>query len=631
MRRLYLLLTLILFSLKISAQCTVTVTNVTDATCGQNNGSITMEFSGGIPPYAVNLQGIITGSITGAPLTIPNLSPGNYFFSVTDGIGVICTGGMTNVVVGSWGTPIQLSYTTTNPTPPACTNGSITVNVSGGMPPYFYQWSNGSITHNQNGLSSGIYVLYVYDSSGCFAADTITLTCGGANIYSVSGVAYYDLDNDSALGANDIPLANQQIEKQPSGQIIYTDQNGNYIFGDTTGATITLSHLSTNGFSVSNGIPSHTTMVGTSNVSGFNFALGPDSMFHSVSASSYSPLPRCNNNGVFYTSITNQGTYTDSGSVTFNFDPAMVYFTSSPPGTVNGNSLTFSFSNLLPFETRTFISTFTLPGPGTILYTSTTASFVDGLGNILCVDTNPNAIVVRCAFDPNDKAVSPAGVGANNRVDMDTELRYLIRFQNTGNDTAFTVVVTDTIAPGLDINSLYVISTSHVCWIEKIGGELMRFHFDDILLPDSNANEPASHGYVYFRVKGNQNNLDPTVVTNTANIYFDLNPPIATNTTLTTFSNSTVGISDFDYSEIGSIQLSPHPMGENTLLLFDGDKNHSHLLELMDVSGRNVTAGKTFSGTSYLLQRESLTSGMYLIKITDEQSKAIYYTRMIVK
>ena len=630
MRQLYLLVISLLISYHASSQCTVTLVSVNNASCGLNNGSVTLHFSGGVAPYYVNFSGLLVGSPQGQPLVIPNLAPGSYGFSVMDANGVICTGSA-NVVINSWGNPVQVNFTIFHPTCPTCTDGSIVAIATGGQPPYFYQWSNGSTTLNQSGLGSGIYVLYVYDSSGCSSADTVVLSYGGANIYSISGKAYYDLDNDSAFGINDIPLAQQQIEKQPSGQIFYTDQNGDYILGDTTNATFTLTHLSTNGFSVSDGVASHSVAVGSSNLSGFNFNLAPDSMFHSISTSTFTAIPRCNSSVAFQTSITNQGTYIDSGSVTFNFDPQMTYTNSNPSGVVSGNSITFTYSNLYPMETRTFTSGFLLPGAGITLYTSTHATTFDGAGSILSTDTTLNAFLIRCSFDPNDKEVTPAGAGANHQVFMDEELRYLIRFQNTGTDTAFNIIVTDTISPGLNINSLFVISTSHLCWIEKIGGELMRFHFDDILLPDSNVNEPASHGYIYFRVKGLQTNPDPTVVTNSANIYFDFNPPIITNTTLTTFSNSTVGIAPIGGPEAGTIRLSPHPMQESTLLLFDGIKDHSHLLELMDISGRTVKPTVTFKGTSYLLQRESLSSGTYFIKIIDVQNESLYYTKMVVR
>ena len=629
MRQLYLLFISLLFSYHASSQCTVTLVSVNNASCGLNNGSVTLLFSGGVAPYYVNFSGLLVGSPQGQPLVIPNLAPGGYGFSVMDANGVICTGSA-NVVINSWGNPVQVNFTISHPTCPTCTDGSIVAIATGGQPPYFYQWSNGSTTLNQSGLGAGIYVLYVYDSSGCSSADTVVLSYGGANIYSISGKAYYDLDNDSAFGINDIPLAQQQIEKQPSGQIFYTDQNGDYILGDTTNATFTLTHLSTNGFSVSDGVTSHSVAVGSSNLSGFSFNLAPDSMFHSISTSTFTAIPRCNSNVAFQTSITNQGTYIDSGSVTFNFDPQMTYTNSNPPGVVSGNSITFTYSNLYPMETRTFSSVFLLPGAGITLYTSTHATTFDGAGSELSTDTSLNSFLIRCSFDPNDKEVTPAGVGANHQVYMDEELRYLIRFQNTGNDTAFNIIVTDTISPKLNINTLFVIATSHLCWIEKIGGELMRFHFDDILLPDSNVNEPASHGYIYFRVKGLQTNPDPTVVTNSANIYFDFNPPVITNSTLTTFSNTTVGIAPIGGPEAGTIRLSPHPMQESTLLLFDGIKDHTHILEMMDISGRTVKPTVTFKGTSYLLQRESLSSGTYFIKIIDVQNESLYYTKMVV-
>jgi uncharacterized repeat protein (TIGR01451 family) len=631
MRQLYLLLITLLLSFHASSQCTVTLASVNNASCGLNNGSFTLLFSGGVAPHYVNFNGATYWNLTGgSQMTFSNLAPGAYSFSVSDSNGIFCTGSA-NVIVNSWGSPLQVNFNTINPTCPTCTDGSIIAMVTGGFAPYYYQWNNGASTSNLNGLGAGIYVLTVYDTLGCGSIDTVILSYGGVNIYSISGKAFFDVDNDSVYGVNDIPLAHQQIEKQPSGQVFYTDQNGDYVLGDSSGAMITVTHLSTTGFSVSDGITSHSVNVGSSNISGLNFALAPDSMFHSISTSTFSSLPRCFTTVGFQTSITNQGTYIDSGSVTFNFDPLMAYTSSTPSGTISGNSISFSFSNLLPFETRTFTSYFTLPGNGITLYTSTTTATVNGAGNVLSTDTSYVAFLVRCSYDPNDKEVTPAGAGANHQVFMDEELRYLIRFQNTGNDTAFNIIVTDTISPKLNINSLFVISTSHLCWIEKIGGELMRFHFDNILLPDSNVNEPASHGYIYFRIKGLQTNPDPTVVTNSANIYFDFNPPIITNSTLTTFSNSTVGIAPISGREAGTIRLSPHPMNESTLLHFDGIKDQTHLLELMDISGRTVIPNISFKGTSYLLQRESLSSGTYFIKITDVKSKALYYTKMVVR
>jgi len=58
------------------------------------------------------------------------------------------------------------------------------------------------------------------------------------------------------------------------------------------------------------------------------------------------------------------------------------------------------------------------------------------------------------------------------------------------------------------------------------------FHFENILLPDSTVNEPASHGFVQFRINQLTDNPIGTVIENTADIYFDLNKAIVTNTVM---------------------------------------------------------------------------------------------------
>ena len=62
----------------------------------------------------------------------------------------------------------------------------------------------------------------------------------------------------------------------------------------------------------------------------------------------------------------------------------------------------------------------------------------------------------------------------------------------------------------------------------------LEFSFDNILLPDSNRNEPSSHGFVRYRIKAVAGVAENTVVENKAHIFFDFNPAIETNTTFNT-------------------------------------------------------------------------------------------------
>ncbi|MGI9161076.1 MAG: DUF7619 domain-containing protein, partial [Saprospiraceae bacterium] len=138
------------------------------------------------------------------------------------------------------------------------------------------------------------------------------------------------------------------------------------------------------------------------------------------------------------------------------------------------------------------------------------------------------------AYDPNDKRVFPTGYGAEHLVEANTDLDYLIRFQNTGTDTAFTVVILDTLSSLLDITSVRPGPASHLYDFAVLEGNVLRFTFNNIMLPDSNVNEPASNGFVKFSVRQQPNMPAGALIENRAAIFFDFNEPIITNTTFLT-------------------------------------------------------------------------------------------------
>jgi uncharacterized repeat protein (TIGR01451 family) len=105
------------------------------------------------------------------------------------------------------------------------------------------------------------------------------------------------------------------------------------------------------------------------------------------------------------------------------------------------------------------------------------------------------------SFDPNDKTGFPRGVGPEGFIEPGTGLEYLIRFQNTGTDTAFTVVVRDTLSPWLDLSSLQLGTESHDYQLVIEDDRVLVFQFNNIMLPDSNVNEPASHGFFRYSIK----------------------------------------------------------------------------------------------------------------------------------
>lgn len=149
--------------------------------------------------------------------------------------------------------------------------------------------------------------------------------------------------------------------------------------------------------------------------------------------------------------------------------------------------------------------------------------------------------IIRGSWDPNDKQVSPRGITARHVVKPGTQLDYTIRFQNTGNDTAFYAMVLDSLDRNLDPETFELAAVSHPHQFELRtdvnGRTYLRWVFDNILLPDSNTNELLSHGFIQYRISPKPGITLGTEVTNQAWIFFDQNPPVHSNPTLTTFDN----------------------------------------------------------------------------------------------
>ncbi|MEO1262584.1 MAG: T9SS type A sorting domain-containing protein [Bacteroidota bacterium] len=144
------------------------------------------------------------------------------------------------------------------------------------------------------------------------------------------------------------------------------------------------------------------------------------------------------------------------------------------------------------------------------------------------------------SFDPNDKTGIPFGYGEEHFIGQNTDLEYRIRFQNTGTDTAFSVVLRDTLANLLDISTLRMGASSHAYIYELIGNGILRIEFPGIKLPHESVNELGSMGYVEFKISPFDSLLPFTEIENSASIYFDFNKPIITNTTLHTIEKPVV-------------------------------------------------------------------------------------------
>jgi uncharacterized repeat protein (TIGR01451 family) len=217
------------------------------------------------------------------------------------------------------------------------------------------------------------------------------------------------------------------------------------------------------------------------------------------------------------------------------------------------------------------------------------------------------------SFDPNDKQGFPNGYGNQHYITANTDIEYLIRFQNTGTDTAFTVVVVDQLAASLDPATVRVEVASHPVEFALLEGGVLRFSFENILLPDSNINAAASNGFVKFRVSQKPDLADGTVIENQAAIYFDGNDPILTNTTFHTIGDRFISVSTDELENDGLLRAYPNPASD--VVFFDlKDLTNAGRFELSNNLGQKVSA-EQFSGKQYRFERKNLPAGIYHFQI----------------
>lgn len=251
-----------------------------------------------------------------------------------------------------------------------------------------------------------------------------------------------------------------------------------------------------------------------------------------------------------------------------------------------------------------------------------------GFANILSLGNGFPSEAIVCrenvgAYDPNDKNGYPLGYGADNNIAKGTELLYAIRFQNTGTDTAFNVVIRDTISAALDLATFKAGSSSHDYTVSIDSQRVVTFTFANIMLPDSNVNLLASQGVVNFTIDHAADLVEGDLITNEAAIYFDFNEPIITNLSRHQIAKDglPVGVRTLRAQEV-SLRVFPNP--SNGLIQLDipnNDVKYSDVLTVSDLYGRQLaktTYGQIGSGWDV----RTLPAGYYLLVVHDEAGRA---------
>ncbi len=319
----------------------------------------------------------------------------------------------------------------------------------------------------------------------------------------------------------------------------------------------------------------------------------------------------------------NKGNQVLSGNITFTFDDSRLDLITALPvaDTQTTNNLDWTYSSLLPFESRSIALTFNVNAPtelpavnnGDLLTFAATITPDAGDETPLDNAFNFNQIVVG-AFDPNNiiclegASVAPTEIG--------NYLHYVVNFENTGTAAAENVVVNLVIDPAeFDITTLQIINTSHEAFAE-VRDNVAEFKFPNINLQPTAGDPPVNgHGNILFKMKSRTSLLAGDAVTNKADIYFDYNFPIETEDAETVFA----ALSSSVFTKDDSITMYPNPA--NDFVHIKSDTNIT-LIELFDIQGRIIET-RLESTNAVKLDISDKANGIYFLRITTEEGKKV--------
>jgi len=587
---------------------------------------LSVSYMNGTPPY--NIGTSLSHPIgTFGPTAIPTVenicATDMYTVFVTDALG--CTG----TAYPTYAYPVNNTFNYSAQITPACggvNNGQaiLTFNEVQGSPvsavwtgPSPGLMSSMSFTIGMLSLLPGNYAVTVTNDNSISPCDTvilITIPDMGSNCGTISGKVYLDSTSNCINDVSEPFLPSRIVRFTPGPYYATSDNAGNYTatlpYGNYLAETVDngqfTSVCTVSGIALSSGNSTITNIdLGDSTGTDLDLSLH-------LTASAARPGFTYN----LYLSIWNESyIVANAPEVVLDYDGILSLTSSSLPYTVTGPSqITIQFPTIGSFGNNFVQLNFLVPpNPaliGTMLTNFATLNANQPEPN-LSNNTEFHQQMITGSFDPNAKSVWPGWDPQNYYlVDVDSLFRYTIEFQNTGNDTAFNVMLVDTLNEYLDITSFEMLGSSHTCNWEITGQNILKVHYDNILLPDSNTNESASHGLFSFSMTHTpalEQVVFPYILENTAGIYFDFNPPVITNTIYNTIDIS-VGISEINNA---SIQLRPNPAHD--LVTVTG-KNPGDItsITLTDMLGRTKQRIIPESAITQI-NLENLPAGLYMI------------------
>lgn len=440
---------------------------------------------------------------------------------------------------------------------------------------------------------------------------------------TIYGILRYDANGDNLCDQNDtrLPYMAVSILVDDTDYVVYTNYNGEYSLYGIEDGEHTLSTTPALG-------PAYPAPVVVTQDIEFTTEVDSISVSHCVPApqpfadvlvsfnATSSAVPGFEAN--YNITVRNKGTLPfEDGSVALTFDDSRLDFVSASPyfeAAVSGNTITLNLNDIAANAAIGGNIKFNVKQPpvntgGELLNFAAVLSEVDG-----DIDTSDNtslyAHIITNSFDPNDITVHE---GDKIFIDQaDDYLTYTIRFQNTGNGNAINIRLENILDEQLDWATFEPVVSSHPNVIKRIDNKL-EFYFENIQLPYESADEAGSNGFVTYRILPKPEFDLGDIVYNTAEIYFDFNEAIVTNTAQT----EVVVLAGLNTNKIAIAKLYPNPVKDQLHIALQ--QGELQLVTIHDINGRLC-----FSANAEIIDTAKLTSGIYFVKVTTDAGSADY-------
>ena len=594
-----------------------------------------MESSlGGVPPYSYS---VITGGSQNGATTIGGICADGTGITITDAIGC-------QVSFVAYGTSYPLS-----PGPliltavPACggqANGSVTVGPNYGQAWYrvhnatfdnVYAFNVGPYTIG--GLPAGEYNVGLWDPSDplgmgtgdgwwvyCTETSTFTVPSLPGPCGSIAGRMYHDADADCVFNGFDIGLPYRVLSIEPGDQYAITDGNGHYQRNLDLGAyTIQQATMPDEvavcpvsgpaSFVLDNATPLDT-------VDFANLSTVP----HDLSVTLNSTSARPGFGTMVWMTVVNHSAF-PSGQVdvTLSYDPLLL----------NPSNAAWSLPALGPYGAVTYSFTANVPADigllGTVLNYGVTVTNTISEANT-ANNTALHDVTITASYDPNDK-LGRTSSGASDQyyfLDADDHIDYTVRFQNTGTAAAETVVIRDVIDTDLELTSIEILGASHPFTPSFGEGRELVFTFADIDLPDSTSDLLGSQGFISYRMKPVNTIAAGTLIENTANIYFDFNPPVITAPSVLVAEFST-GSEDRNTQKL---RIAPNPASDQLTVWHLTENMIGGNLRVVGVDGRAVV-NTPITNDRMVLDLSTFSAGLYVLQVRDIDQR-MHHTNFVI-